>query len=98
MQTLLIYDIPDDRARTRIADACLDYGLLRVQYSAFMGELSRTHQEELLLQIKRRLGRKPGNVMLVPLDQQSWAQRRVIDQRESRCGKGEADADSAGSD
>jgi CRISPR-associated protein Cas2 len=81
VQTLLIYDIPDDRARTRVADVCLDYGLQRIQYSAFMGELSRTHQEELLLQIKRRLGRKPGNVQLFPLDEHTWSRRRVIDQR-----------------
>ncbi len=81
MQTLLIYDIPDDRARTKIADVCLDYGLLRIQFSAFLGELSRTHQEELMLHIKRRLGRKPGNVQLFPLDEQSWSRRRVIDQR-----------------
>lgn len=81
MQTLLIYDIPDDRARTKIADVCLDYGLLRIQFSAFLGELSRTHQEELMLQIKRRLGRKPGNVQLFPLDEHSWGRRRVIDQR-----------------
>jgi CRISPR-associated protein Cas2 len=81
MQTLLIYDIPDDRARTKIADVCLDYGLQRIQYSAFMGKLSRTHQEELLLQIKKKLGRKPGNVQLFPLDEQTWAKRKVIEQR-----------------
>ena len=40
MQSLLIYDIPDDRARQKIADACLDYGLQRIQYSAFLGELT----------------------------------------------------------
>ena len=99
MQTLVIYDIPDDRARTRVADICLDYGLLRIQFSAFMGDLSRTHQEELMLQIKRRLGRKPGNIQLFPLDQQTWAKRRVIDQRGSEKTKeAKADADSAGSD
>ena len=81
MQTLLIYDVPDDRARTKIADVCLDYGLQRIQYSAFMGDLSRTHQEELLLRIKKKLGRKPGNIQLFPLDEQTWARRKVIDQR-----------------
>lgn len=81
MHTLLIYDIPDDRARTKIADACLDYGLERIQYSAFLGKLSRTHQEELLLKIKKRLGRKPGNVQLFVLDEPAWAKRRVIEQR-----------------
>ena len=90
MQTLLIYDIPDDRARTRIADACLDYGLLRIQFSAFLGELSRTHQEELLLHIRKRLGRKAGNVQLFPLDEHTWSRRRVIDQR-APAGKKEVD-------
>ena len=36
---LLVYDIPDDRKRTKIADACLDYGLDRIQFSAFLGWL-----------------------------------------------------------
>lgn len=99
MQTLLIYDIPDDRARTKIADVCLDYGLLRIQFSAFLGELSRTHQEELLLQIKHRLGRKAGNVQLFPLDEQSWSRRKVIDQRQKDSSKQEAaDAAPIGSD
>ncbi len=80
MHTLLIYDIPDDRARTNIADVCLDYGLRRIQYSAFMGQLSRTHQEELLLKIKQKLGRKAGNVQLFPLDEHTWAKRTVIEQ------------------
>ena len=60
MQSLLIYDIPDDRARQKIADACLDYGLQRIQYSAFMGELTRTHQRALFVEIKKRLGARLG--------------------------------------
>ena len=80
MHTLLIYDIPDDRARSKIADVCLDYGLQRIQYSAFLGELSRTHQQELLLKIKKKLGRKTGNIQLFPLDEQTWGKRKVIHQ------------------
>lgn len=82
MQCLLIYDIPDDRARQRIADACLDYGLQRIQYSAFSGNLSRAHQRELFNEIRRRLGRKAGNIQLFPLNDQSWNGRRVIAQEE----------------
>ena len=52
MRYLLIYDITEDRARTRVADLCLDYGLERIQYSAFWGDLPRTLQEELLLKIR----------------------------------------------
>lgn len=36
-RVLLIYDIENDRVRGKIADACIDYGLDRVQFSAFVG-------------------------------------------------------------
>lgn len=84
MRCLLIYDIPDDRARQRIADACLDYGLQRVQYSAFSGDLSRTHQRALFTEIRLRLGTNEGNVQFFPLDEQCWQGRRVIAQGGSR--------------
>jgi CRISPR-associated protein Cas2 len=67
MRYLLIYDITDDRARTRVADLCLDYGLERIQYSAFWGNLPRTLQEELLLKIQRVLQDKSADVRLIPL-------------------------------
>lgn len=92
MQTLLIYDIPDDRVRTKVADVCLDYGLQRIQYSAFLGDLSRTHQEELILQIKKKLGKKVGNVQLFPLDEQTWARRKVIAQGSPQHGEETAHA------
>ncbi len=82
MQCLIIYDIPDDRARQKIADACLDYGLARLQYSAFLGDLSRAHQRALFGEIRDRLGGKPGNVQLFPLDERAWAARRSIAQEE----------------
>ncbi len=80
---LLVYDIPDDRIRTKIADFCLDYGLDRIQYSAFIGRLNRTHQEELMLRIRKILGNKPGNVQLFPLCAEDWKQRHVIVQEET---------------
>lgn len=79
--TLVIYDIPDDGARTKVADACLDYGLDRVQYSAFAGELSRNHQEALMLRIRQRLGKKAARVQLVPVCERDWERRIEIDQQ-----------------
>jgi len=76
---LLVYDISHDRTRTRVADLCLDYGLDRIQYSAFTGTLSRNHQEELMLAIKRLLGRWGGNVQLYPLCAKDWSTRQVIE-------------------
>ncbi|CCQ94188.1 CRISPR-associated endoribonuclease Cas2 [[Clostridium] ultunense Esp] len=55
MNRLLIYDISEDRIRTKVASICKDYGLVRVQYSAFFGDLNRNHLEELQKKLKRLL-------------------------------------------
>ncbi|MCU0491506.1 MAG: CRISPR-associated endonuclease Cas2 [Chloroflexaceae bacterium] len=81
MQCLLIYDIVHDGTRQKVADACLDYGLQRIQYSAFVGDLPQALQRELFNEIKRRLGRQAGNIQLFPLDERSWNKRRTIAQK-----------------
>jgi CRISPR-associated protein Cas2 len=91
MQCILVYDIPDDGKRTKIADACLDYGLDRVQYSAFVGPLLPTHQEELMLKIKQVLGKRPGNVQLFPLCEEDWQKRHVLVQQDGQTHETEDD-------
>ena len=82
MQVLLIYDISHDGTRTKVADICLDYGLDRVQYSAFLGALPRTHQEELILKIKKKLGRRSGKIRLVPICAKDWSAQLTIKNEE----------------
>lgn len=79
MRCLIIYDITHDGSRIKVADACLDYGLQRIQYSAFFGELSNVHQRELFSKIERRIGKHAANVQLFPLDEKSWSGHRVIE-------------------
>lgn len=81
MHCLVVYDIPNDDVRTKVADICLDYGLERIQYSAFEGVLSRNLQEELILKIKKRVGRREGNVQLFPICQEDWENRLVFIQK-----------------
>ena len=69
---MLLYDITSDRIRNKVAITCADYGLDRTQYSAFIGELSRNHQEELMLKCTSLLGDEPGSLLLMPVD---WARR-----------------------
>ena len=64
---IVIYDIQDDRTRTRISEACLDYGLERIQFSAFQGRLSRNKREELFLRLQAILEEKPGKVLVQPI-------------------------------
>jgi CRISPR-associated protein Cas2 len=67
LTTLLIYDIEPDRERNRIADICKDYGLERIQFSAFMGRLNRNMRQELFLKLGDVLGDKPGKIMLLAI-------------------------------
>lgn len=78
MNCLLIYDIPDDRVRVKVADACLDYGLDRTQFSAFHGDISRNHQEELFKKVKKLLGKRPGNIQLIAICETDWKGRLVV--------------------
>ena len=48
MQTLVIYDIGDDRLRSRVERACRDHAMVRTQYSAFLGELDDTRRKRLI--------------------------------------------------
>ncbi|MBI5930825.1 MAG: CRISPR-associated endonuclease Cas2 [Chloroflexi bacterium] len=80
MQVLLIYDIENDKARTKIATACQDYGLDRVQFSAFAGRLSRNYQQELMLKIDALLKNAEGRrqVSLIPICEKDWQSRLEV--------------------
>lgn len=67
LRTLVIYDIEDDRIRLKISDTCLDYGLNRIQFSAFLGTLNRNKREELFLRLVSILGTKAGKILLQPI-------------------------------
>ena len=64
---VLIYDIEDDRLRTRTSEICLDYGLERIQFSAFFGKLNRNRRQELALRIQRELDRESARVYIYPI-------------------------------
>lgn len=94
--TLLIYDIPSDRLRGKVANACLDYGLERIQLSAFQGSLTHNRQEELLQRIRRIIGPHAANVQLFPICERDlrcsvrWLQKEpsaVSDQRSGTKGR-----------
>lgn len=67
VRTLVLYDIVEDRLRTRIADTCLDFGLARIQYSAFAGKLNRNKRQELFLKLCDTLGRDIGKILVQPI-------------------------------
>ncbi len=78
MISLLIYDIPDDKLRAKVADTCLDYGLARIQFSAFLGELNHNRQEEILQKIKRRVAGQQANIQIFPICEKDLRLRKEI--------------------
>jgi CRISPR-associated protein Cas2 len=77
---VLIYDIEDDRLRTRTSETCLDYGLERIQFSAFFGKLNRNRRQELALRLQRELGKESGRIRIIPVCEQDLKDMWVLDQ------------------
>src|ERR1700678_4191693 len=64
---VLIYDIENDKLRTRASDICLDYGLQRIQFSAFFGRLNRNRRQELALKLKNEMGDESARIRIMPI-------------------------------
>lgn len=77
---VLIYDIEDDKLRTRAADICLNYGLERIQFSAFFGKLNRNRRQELSLRLQRELGNNSARIRIIPVCEQDLKDMWVLDQ------------------
>lgn len=77
---VLIYDIENDRVRSRAADVCLNYGLERIQFSAFFGKLNRNRRQELSLRLQRELGDESGRIRIIPVCESDLKDMWVLDQ------------------
>ena len=67
----VIYDISDNSLRSLVAEKCKDYGLRRVQKSAFLGELSRNSAEMLAIELEEILSDSRSvaedSILLLPM-------------------------------
>lgn len=53
MKTLVVYDISSTRLRNKIAEILKDWGLQRIQLSAFIGELTPQERRDLAEYLRR---------------------------------------------
>jgi len=90
---VLIYDIENDRLRTRVAGICLDYGLERIQFSAFFGKLNRNRRQELALKVQNEIGDESGRVRIIPVCEQDLKDMWVLDQFRRDADKLKAEAE-----
>ncbi|ABN69429.1 CRISPR-associated protein, Cas2 family [Staphylothermus marinus F1] len=53
MKTLIVYDISSTKLRSKVAEILKDWGLTRIQLSAFIGELTPQERNDLAEYLKR---------------------------------------------
>lgn len=62
-----MYDIKKDKARTKIAKACEQSGLYRVQYSVFLGTIEPDRKDTLQLQLEELMDTETDSVYIFPM-------------------------------
>jgi CRISPR-associated protein Cas2 len=77
---VLVYDIEDDTLRNRVSEMCLDYGLERIQFSAFFGRLNRNRRQELALRLAREVNEGSARIRIYPICDQDLKEMWSLDQ------------------
>ena len=76
----VMYDIVDDRSRNRVAKACKQAGLYRVQYSVFLGKMTPSDKDSLGLYIESLINEKEDSVYIFPMSKDELQQTELLGQ------------------
>ena len=77
MLVWVIYDISDNRIRSLVAKLCKNYGLFRVQKSAFLGDLNRNESDSLALECEAAID-ESDSVYVFPMCEDCFEKIRLI--------------------
>ncbi len=80
MKVIVVYDITNDVLRGKISERLKDYGLERIQYSTFHGELPHHALRSLETDIRKLLndGDEKDSVLFFPLCSSCFKGRREV--------------------
>jgi CRISPR-associated protein Cas2 len=78
MLVWVVYDIVNDRVRTKVAKTCKGYGLYRVQKSAFLGDINRNQVDELVLRCKEITNTEKDSVYIFPMCEDDFKKVKMI--------------------
>ena len=68
----IIYDIVENKPRTKVAKECKKAGLIRVQKSVFLGRLESNRFDELSEKCRDLIDKKTDSVYLFPFCQEDF--------------------------
>ena len=80
MLVWVIYDISEDKSRSKVSRFCLDYGLYRVQKSVFLGDLNGNERDSIALQCEEVIDLDTDSVYIFPMDDKSFKKVKLIGQ------------------
>ena len=80
MITWLLYDIGDNKARTKVSKLCKKAGLYRVQYSCFLGTLTANEKDTLSLHIQDLINEETDKVYIFPMNKAELQQTELLGQ------------------
>lgn len=81
MLTLAIYDITDDKRRTDLSKLLQNYGLHRIQYSGFLGDLNPNDREILSNEAGRFVEGETDSVYIIPLCDKDAKACRIVSKK-----------------
>lgn len=76
----VMYDIENDKSRTKIAKLCKHAGLYRVQYSVFLGTIENNEKDSLALQIEELINPQADKVYMFPMSKNELRQSILLGQ------------------
>jgi CRISPR-associated protein Cas2 len=76
----VLYDIENDKARTKVAKLCKQAGLYRVQFSCFLGTLDAHQKDTLCLQIEALIDEDKDKVYVFPMNKGELQQTVIMGQ------------------
>ena len=76
----VLYDIKNDKARTKVAKVCKQAGLYRVQFSVFLGTLDKSRKDTLQLQIEELIDEESDSVYIFPMSKNELQETVLLGQ------------------
>lgn len=76
----VLYDIENDKARTKVAKVCKQAGLYRVQFSVFLGTLDKSRKDTLQLQIEELIDEESDSVYIFPMSKNELQETVLLGQ------------------
>ena len=80
MITWVMYDIKNDKVRTKAAKFCKQAGLYRVQYSVFLGKMDANEKDTLSLQLEEIIDETQDKVYIFVMNKNELQNASLLGQ------------------